>query len=70
MGDGFSFIHKGVTHKISKIDFDSATGELITLKLDPDHQLARRVLARHIKANLSFNPDNFLRELSEEIKHT
>jgi hypothetical protein len=68
MGDGCSFIEGGVTYKLSKLEFHSQTGEVVVADLKPDHKVARAVLSKHVRVKRGFNQEEFLKELSEEVK--
>lgn len=70
LGDANKFTHKDVTYTISDVSFNSTTGELETVKISPEHPLARTVLAHHIKRYNGMNTEAFYRELSDEIKRT
>jgi hypothetical protein len=68
LGEGVQFEADGAIYKLSKLEFDSVSGEINRVDLFPDSDLVKRILTRHVKARLGFSLEEFRSELQEEIR--
>jgi len=66
LGDGLRFNHKGIEHRISRIEYND---HQVVSTITPPHEAASKVVEAHIRNHRGiFSPETFLRELSDFLE--